>query len=320
MIRAPPPGTLSSVRGLRVGTATDETLGSGVSVVRFERPVPVAISVRGPASGTYDTHSLGLEATFGRREALFLAGGSVYGLDAARGIRTRLLADGKVTGAFGGSFPLPRIAGAILYDLPRRFGPIPDYLPLGFEAASVADRRPVPIGRIGAGRGARVVKYAGPSRSVPGGQTGAAAAIGRGGRLGLLAVFNSVGAIRDPRTGAWLAGAVDRNGRLTPPRGDRDRLREPPAGAGTNLGIVVTDLPLDRPGLAALAGHVQDGFARVVEPAHTATEGDTVFAASSAPPGASELTDRRPGEWADRLGRIAEELVAESARRLFPAR
>ncbi|MGI0151250.1 MAG: P1 family peptidase, partial [Thermoplasmata archaeon] len=83
-----PGRTLTAVRGLRVGTAQDDERGSGVSVVRFDRLSRVVVSVRGPASGTYDTHSLGLEATFGRRHALFLSGGSVYGLDAARGIRT----------------------------------------------------------------------------------------------------------------------------------------------------------------------------------------------------------------------------------------
>ncbi|MHB8351727.1 MAG: P1 family peptidase [Thermoplasmata archaeon] len=315
--RAAPNRTVTGVPGVRVGVTSDEKLESGVSVVRFEEPVPVVAMVRGPASGTYDTHSLGLDATFGRRQALFLAGGSVYGLDAARGVRTRLLADGQVAGALGNPFPLPRLAGAILYDLPSRPGPIPDYLPLGFEAAGQASRDPLPHGRVGAGRGSRVGKYRGVDRSMPGGQASVSLPIERSFRIGLLTVFNSVGAIRDPRTGRWLAGARDRHGRIEPPSATRGQPRVP-AGAGTNLGILVTNLPVERRVLYALAGHVHDGFARVVAPAHTATEGDTVFAACTADPDQSPRLEARPGLWADRLGFLAEEMVAQTARLLFP--
>lgn len=317
-LRTAPNRTITAVPGVRAGAATDEELGSGVSVVRFAAPVPVVAVVRGPASGTYDTHSLGLDATFGRRQALFFAGGSVYGLDAARGVRTRLLAEGPVGGALGNPFPLPRLAGAILYDLPIRPGPIPDYLPLGFEAAGRASRAPLPDGRVGAGRGCRVGKYRGISRSMPAGQASLAVGVGRAYSLGLLAVFNSVGAVRDPRTGRWLAGARDRRGRVEPPSAAPEPSRTP-AGAGTNLGLLVTDLPVERKVLYALAGHVHDGFARVVAPAHTATEGDTVFAACTAPPDQAIAVETRPGQWADRLGFLSEELVAEAARRLFPS-
>jgi D-aminopeptidase len=104
-------GDLASVRGVRVGHASDESGSTGVTAVVFDRAAPAVVDVRGGASGTYDTASLSLEATFGRRWALFVAGGSLYGLDAARGIRTRLLEEGKGTRAFGNRRPLVPLSG-----------------------------------------------------------------------------------------------------------------------------------------------------------------------------------------------------------------
>ena len=77
------PQPLTRVPGVSVGCAEEEATSTGVTVVRFDRLSPTVVDVRGPASATYHTHSLGLEATFGRRDAVFLSGGSVYGLDAA---------------------------------------------------------------------------------------------------------------------------------------------------------------------------------------------------------------------------------------------
>jgi L-aminopeptidase/D-esterase-like protein len=308
--------TLTAVRGVRVGCAEDPTLPSGVSAVLFDVPAPTVVDVRGPASGTYDTHSLGLEATFGRRDALFLSGGSVYGLDAGRGVRTALLEAGRGTPVFGGGFPVPRVSGAILYDLPRSPGPIPDYLPLGYSAARLADRRPVPSGRVGAGRGARVAKYLGPKGAVPGGQGSACLPAGRGHRIGVLLVLNSVGAVRDVPSGRWLAEARGAGRRRSAP-GASVPPRSAASAAGTSLAIVVTDEPLPRRILYAVAERTHDGIARVVRPAHTSTEGDVVFAATTGGEPAGAWSEPRPGATADRLGALAETLVERAARVLF---
>jgi L-aminopeptidase/D-esterase-like protein len=305
--------TLTAVRGVRVGCAEDPAGETGVTAVVFDRPVPTVVEVRGPASATFDTHSLGLDATFGRRDALFLSGGSVYGLDAARGVRGALLLRGRGEPVFGRGVPVPRIAGAALYDLPPGPVALPDYLPLGFAAADDASGEPLPAGRAGAGRGARVCKYRGPERARPGGQASAAAALGGAHTLGVLVVFNSVGAIRDWPGDRWLATA--RGGGLPSARPERRAQRG--GAAGTTLAVLATDLPLERRTLYALAGHVHDAIARTVLPAHTATEGDLVFAASTAPALARPPVERRPGELADRVGLVAEGLVVEAARRLF---
>jgi L-aminopeptidase/D-esterase-like protein len=303
---ARPNPTLTQVRGVRVGHAESPDGASGVTVVRFDPPASVVVDARGGATGTYDTASLSVDATFGRRFAIFFAGGSLYGLDAARGIRVRILEEGGGRRAFGNPNPVVPISGSILFDLPRTEGPIPDYLPLGYEATRVANRAPVAEGRVGAGAGATVGKYLGRERAMPGGVGSAARALPRWGRVGVLIAANSAGAVRDVATGRWAAGARDRRGRVVPPGGrpaSRDRT------SSTTLSLVVSDLELDRPTLARVAAMAHAGVGAAVHPFQSSTDGDVLFAASTGvagPPG----PERRPGEAADRIGTAAAELAA----------
>ena len=155
------PTDLLAVRGLRVGHATDRSGPTGVTAVVFDDAALTVVDVRGGASGTYDTASLSLESTFGRRWAVFVSGGSLFGLDAARGVRTMVLEAGGGTRAFGNRRPLASISGAVIFDLPTDDRPIPDYAELGYTAAKAAGRGRLAQGRVGAGAGATVAKYLG---------------------------------------------------------------------------------------------------------------------------------------------------------------
>jgi L-aminopeptidase/D-esterase-like protein len=57
----------------------------------------------------------------------------------------------------------------------------------------------------------------------------------------------------------------------------------PGIGANTSVGVIATDLPLDKAGATRLAQAAHDGLARAVRPSHTAFDGDTFFALSTAP-------------------------------------
>jgi L-aminopeptidase/D-esterase-like protein len=261
--------------------------------------------VRGGASASYDTASLSLDSTFGRRWAIFFAGGSLYGLDAARGIRTRILETGGGHRAFRNPNVVVPISGAALFDLPTRAGPIPDYLPLGYEAARRADHGPVAVGRVGAGAGATVGKYLGRGRAMRGGIGAAADREHGSGAVGVLVAVNAVGAVRDPSDGRWVAGARDTEGRVVPPQTGvpgRDRT------TGTTLGLVVTDLTVDRPSLARIAAMVHTGLASAIAPFHSATDGDVIFAASTEKAKGTRRA-ARAGEYADRLGSRAAALA-----------
>jgi L-aminopeptidase/D-esterase-like protein len=308
--------TLTLVRGVRVGHAETPDGTSGVTVARFDPPASIVADVRGGASGTYDTGSLTVDATFGRRWAIFFAGGSLYGLDAARGIRVRILEEGGGRGAFGNPNPVVPISGAILFDLPRTLAPIPDYLPLGYEAARTADRRPVAEGATGAGAGATVGKYLGRERAMHGGVGSAARPVPGYGRVGVIVAANSAGAVRDVTTGRWVAGPRDARGRVVPPGGrpgDRDRT------SGTTLTLVVCDVTLDRPTLARVAAIAHAGIAAGVHPFQSSTDGDVLFAASTGV-GGLPRKEARPGEVADRVGTAAAELAGEALLRAVGGR
>ena len=301
--------SVTQVRGVRVGHASTPDGASGVSVVLFEDPAPTVVDVRGGASTSYDTASLALDATFGRRWAIFFSGGSLYGLDAARGVRTRILELGKGQQAFANPNPLVPISGATLFDLPPKLGSIPDYLPLGYEAARVASKQAFASGSIGAGSGSTVGKYLGREFAMRGGLGTAAASAGPNAMVGVLVAVNSVGAVRDPSTGRWIAGARRSKGRIIDPTAGigPDRLRAR-ASLGTNLVSVVTDVRVDRAVLQRTAVIAQTGLATVVIPANTATDGDLVFASSTERVRLASATER-PGGIADRLGWLAARLV-----------
>ncbi|MCI4358387.1 MAG: P1 family peptidase [Thermoplasmata archaeon] len=304
----PAPSTLADVRGVSVGQAESSGNGSGVSAVVFDSPSPTVVDVRGGASGTYDTASLALDATFGYRQAIFFSGGSLYGLDAASGIRRAILERGGGVRVFDNPNLIVPISGAILFDLPGTAGRLPNYERLGYRAAKIASRSPVTMGSVGAGAGATVGKYLGRERAARGG-IGSAAFEQRGlGRVGALVAVNSVGAVRDPESGVFVEGPRDRTGAVIPlhtVRGFGSRIARQ---RGTTLVAVVTDVPLGRAALQRLAVYAHDGMARAVDPAHSATDGDVVFVSTT-----NDVRSRRrepyPGAIVDHLGVIVQWLV-----------
>ncbi|WP_431906973.1 P1 family peptidase [Nonomuraea jabiensis] len=130
-------------------------------------------------------------------------------------------------------------------------------------------------GSVGAGSGARAGGLAGgvgtASVVLPGGATVAA-----------LVVANPVGSVLDPRDGT-LAGA--RYGlpgefdHLQPPlQAEIDAWRPQNAPSfNTTIGVVATDLTLTKAQCGKLAAVAHDGLARAIRPAHTMTDGDTIF-------------------------------------------
>ncbi|HEY6238304.1 MAG TPA: P1 family peptidase [Thermoplasmata archaeon] len=309
------PATLTDVGGVRVGQSADPGATTGVTAILFDAAASAVVDVRGGASATYDTASLSLDATFGRRWALFFAGGSLFGLDAARGVRERILEEGGGHSAFRSPHRVVPISGAALFDLPATRSPLPDYRSLGYVAAKSASRSPVAAGRVGAGTGATVDKLRGRRFSSPGGVGSAASRLPGLGRIGVLVAANSVGAIRDPATGRWLSGTSNvqiRGSRGTASATKLRVARRLPAG--TNLLAVVTDASVSRGELARIAILAQTGLARSVVPANTATDGDVVFAVSTGT-SSPRRPERRPGARADALGGRAADLVAEALRR-----
>ena len=83
------------IAGVAVGHATDLRLGSGVTAIVFAEPAVASAAVLGGAPGGRELGLLDLESTIERVDAIVLAGGSAFGLDAAGGVQAALREDGR---------------------------------------------------------------------------------------------------------------------------------------------------------------------------------------------------------------------------------
>src|ERR1700756_1415593 len=131
---------LTDIAGVRVGHADDKALASGVTAVMFVSPVVTAIDVRGGGPGTREGALVDVANTVERIEAIALAGGSAFGLEAGGGVQAWLAERGRGFVVRGAVIPI--VPGAIMFDLlnggDKAWGRFPPYRDLGFRAAAAA--------------------------------------------------------------------------------------------------------------------------------------------------------------------------------------
>src|SRR5512140_1484460 len=106
---------ITDIPGLRVGHAGDAKLGSGTTVVLFDAAVVASVDVRGGGPGTRETALLDPAQTVEGIDAITLAGGSAFGLDAASGVQAWLREQGR--GFAVRTARVPIVSAAILFDL-----------------------------------------------------------------------------------------------------------------------------------------------------------------------------------------------------------
>src|SRR5476649_1615437 len=146
---------ITDVAGVKVGQASDPKLGSGVTVIVFDKPVTASVDVRGGGPGTRETALLDPAQTIEGIDAICLSGGSAFGLDAASGVQAYMREQGR--GFRIRDAVVPIIPGAIMFDLlnggDKNWGRFPPYRDLGYEAAKTAGAD-FALGSAGAGLGA----------------------------------------------------------------------------------------------------------------------------------------------------------------------
>ncbi|HVO05417.1 MAG TPA: P1 family peptidase [Burkholderiaceae bacterium] len=273
------PGAITDVQGLKVGHHTDRRRPTGCTVVLCESGAVCGVDVRGAAPGTRETDLLAPGNLVDRVHALVLAGGSAFGLDAASGVMRWLDEHGH--GFTVGPARVPIVPAAVLFDLwlgDARIRPDAD---AGYAACEAASHEAPAQGSLGAGAGATVGKVFGIAHAMKGG-IGTAGLEVQGVHIAALVAVNAAGDVVDPTTARVVAGSRQLDGR-TPRRITAALARGlmPPnilAGAATTIGIVATDAALDKAQCARLATASHDGLARSIDPVHTASDGDTMFA------------------------------------------
>ncbi|HEY0282695.1 MAG TPA: P1 family peptidase [Rhizomicrobium sp.] len=317
MITAGRKNLITDVAGLKIGNAEDERVRSGVTVLIGDRAFGAVIDIRGASPGTRDTSALNLTSVGFPVDALVLAGGSLYGLDAVSGVLSHLRSQGRGYTYEKDIAPLPMVPGAILFDLTnggdKDWGDVSPYAGLGRRAAQSASEH-FRLGNAGAGYGARAGQY-------KGGLGSASAVLENGRTVGALAAVNSVGSPVIPGTDVLWAYALEQDrefGGRSPRRLDAidldlpaDMKSAPSAGANTTLAVVATDAPVSRAGLQQIAIMATDGFARALRPAHTPFDGDLVFAVSTE----TNAPDRTDPVETMLLGHVAADCVARAIAR-----
>jgi L-aminopeptidase/D-esterase-like protein len=272
---------ITDVAGIKVGHHTLTARPTGCTVILVDGDGAVGgVEQRGGAPGTSETDLLNPLNLVDKVNAIVLAGGSAYGLDARQGV-VRYLEERQIGWNVGAAGVVPIVPSAILIDL--WFGGDPKIRPTadcGYRAATSASAGAVPEGNVGAGAGATVGKMNGRDRAMKGGLGTASRSLPNGLVVGAIVAVNAVGDVVDPLSGRVIAGARTADGKIA----DASALIRtgalspvPVAGENTTIGVVATNARLTKAQASRVALMADDGFARAINPSHTMGDGDTVF-------------------------------------------
>ena len=259
--------------GMLIGVAEYPEGPTGCTVIAFPSGALTAIDVRGGAVGT--------TGSFEWNHAICLAGGSLYGLEAASGVAAELFAQRNYAKNFQ---DIALVSGAIVFDYGGRDNAIYPDKALGRAALKAMRAGVFPLGQRGAGISAGCGKPFQFLRGETAGQGGAFRAVGPT-KIAAFSVVNALG------------GIVDRQGRVV--RGYRDaanpskrytvaevaeRLAHGPASTpsgNTTLTVVVTNQKLSGMALRQLSRQVHASMARAIQPFHTTFDGDVLYAVTT---------------------------------------
>ncbi len=298
---------LTSVPGFKVGHYTDREAMTGCTVILCPSKTRASCDVRGSSPGSRELALLAPDKTMQEVHAIFLTGGSAFGLAAAEGVM-RWLEEHDI----GYQTPwakVPIVPAAVVFDLNVGQSSARPDAEAGYEACQKATDKTVEEGNVGAGTGTTVGKWSGPEYWMKGG-FGTASMTVNDLIVGAAAAVNSVGDVVDT-DGKILAGARSRDGVFL---AERDPQRTFARGKvlekmNTTLVVVTTNASFSKIELHRIAQRMHDGMARAIVPAHTSYDGDVTFALSCGDVQAEF----------DRVAEIAAQLSSESIRRAVKA-
>ena len=287
--------------GFKVGHWTNEQGNSGCTVVLPPPGNVASCDIRGSSPSSRELEHLDLERRLTEIHAVLMTGGSAFGLAAGDGVVAWLEEHG--IGYETPIGPIPIVPGAVVFDIGTADREARPTAESGRASCEDARADGIATGKIGAGTGATVGKWAGREHASPGG-VGIATVEQEGASVSAVAVVNAIGDIVAD-DGTVIAGTRAGSPEFVMPvRRDRagNLLDEPPTN--TVLATVVTTADLDKRDLRWLASRGSDGVTKAVRPAHTRYDGDVVFAVAG--PGLEANVDL--------LGHLATEAVASAVR------
>ncbi len=274
--------SLTDIESILVGHYTSRKRPTGCTVITAPIPFVAGVDVRGGAPGTRETELLKPENSLDQIDAIFLSGGSAFGLETGTGISRYLEEQGR--GFDTRVTRVPIVCGAILFDLLLGDSRIRPDAESGYESIKAAGSGQVMEGNVGAGAGATIGKMLGAEHAMKGGLGSWSITRPDGLKVGALAVVNSIGDVVDPASGRIIAGARRSDGKGFV--GVMEELRKgyqpgSPFQDNTVLGVVATNAALTKAQCAKIAQMSHDALARCIYPSHMPWDGDTIFAIST---------------------------------------
>jgi len=280
---------ITEVPGIKVGHASDFKALTGCTVILCEEGAIGAVDIRGTAAGTRQIDPLTYLHLVDKIQAVLLAGGSAFGLDAAGGVMAYL--EERRKGFDVVKTKIPHVPTAVIFDFGMGDFRVRPDREMGYQACLNASRKVVE-GSVGVGTGATVGKLFGMERAMKGGVGTSSIHGPKGVIVGALVVVNAFGDVLDPLSNKILAGArtskeslqsansskwmkkgVSRKqfGRITPSDSD---------AFNTTLGVIATNALLTKKEAHQVAQIAHSGLAKVISPLHTTFDGDLIFALS----------------------------------------
>jgi len=305
---------ITNIGGILIGQVSDYEAWTGCTVIICKDGAVGGVDQRGGAPGTRETDLLRPMHLVEKVHAVLLAGGSAFGLDAATGVM-RYLEEQKC-GVDTGFAKVPIVPTAILYDLGIGSSTSRPDAEMGYQACCNASSDIPQNGNFGAGTGATVGKILGMNQTMKSGIGSAAIEISAGVIVGAIIAVNAFGDVYDPTTNTILAGTrsikkgpikIGESGYFA---NTQEVMRsmvgktvmQIAAKQNTVIGTVVTNADLSKEEVNKVAQMGQDGLARVIRPAHTMLDGDTLFALATGKKKCDVNT----------VGAFAAEMVAEA--------
>lgn len=262
--------------GISVGHASDRHGATGCTVVRAtEGSLRASAFAFGRATATREFALLDPSASNDRVDAVFLTGGSAYGLDAAAGVMRWMEERGRGYSIAYGVVPI--VPAAVVFDLAPLGAfsarPTPE---MAYAACDAATPSGWEEGSVGAGTGCTVGKLYGPAHAMKGGL-----GVGFAGSdlaATAIAVVNAVGHVRD-FDGTIIAGPRDPRGGIADSEavGMARGLFVDPA-ANTTIAVVALNRGFSKVDLHRVARAASSALARRIGPSGTSYDGDVVFA------------------------------------------
>jgi L-aminopeptidase/D-esterase-like protein len=246
---------ITDVPGIRVGHFTNAQARTGCTVVLPPPGTVVSGEIRGGAPAERDFALLAPERSVQHVDAVMLSGGSVWGLAAVDGALRWCQEQGLGLETPAGRVPV--VVGLSIFDLLVAEPGVHPTAEDGYAACLAATDSAPETGTVGDGAGATVGTWRGLDQARAAG-IGSASARRQDLIVGSLAVVNAFGEARSDA--------------------DLTVMQALPFPGNTTLAVVATNARLDKVGCFLTAQSAHDGFARALEPAHTAVDGDAAVA------------------------------------------